>query len=190
MAGRTWNRTFQKMPQRIRQSKRNQTVGRVSKLECLETRSLLTPPVIAALSGSVTVGEGSTASNSGTFSDADGNGTVTLTASIGTVTSNVNGTWSWSFNTNDGPSQSQVVTITATDNTSASTQTTFNLTVANLAPTDGVAIGPVTYTGAQLDAFVTTGAASYPGGSHSVTGSRLDLTVTSVQDTILYRLPI
>ena len=94
-------------------------------------------PVIAANNASVTVNEGATAANTGTWSDANAGNTVTLSASIGTVTksgTNASGTWSWSFGTTDGPDQSQTVTITANDGTT-STSTTFSLTVNNVAPT-------------------------------------------------------
>lgn len=77
--------------------------------------------------------EGSTASNTGTWSDP-GLDTVTLSASTGTVVKNTDGTWSWSFATNDGPDQTQTVTITATDSDGAITTTTFALVVTNVAP--------------------------------------------------------
>ena len=84
----------------------------------------------------VIVNEGQTANNSGTWSDANAGDTVTLTASVGTLIksgTNAAGTWSWSLATTDGPEQSQTVTITANDGTTTA-QTTFALTVANLAP--------------------------------------------------------
>src|SRR3972149_12028554 len=96
------------------------------------------PPVIAGDNAAVTVNEGVTATNSGTWSDADAGDTVTLTASVGTVTksgTNASGTWSWSFATTDGPAQSQTVTITANDGNGGVSTTTFSLTVANVAPT-------------------------------------------------------
>ncbi|HET7480190.1 MAG TPA: hypothetical protein VFJ72_11810 [Rubrobacteraceae bacterium] len=93
------------------------------------------PPEVAADNAIVTVNEGQTAVNTGTYSDPDGNATVTLSASVGTVTKDdATGAWNWSFNTNDGPDQSQTVTITAADGTDTST-TTFSLTVNNVAPT-------------------------------------------------------
>jgi hypothetical protein len=91
-------------------------------------------PTLAVNSASVSVTEGSTASNSGNFGDP-GNDTLSLSASMGTVTDNGNGTWSWSFNTSDGPDQSQTVTITATDSDGASSTVTFDLVVNNVAPT-------------------------------------------------------
>jgi len=93
-----------------------------------------TPPAIAADNTSVTVDEGDTAYNSGTYSDADGDD-VTLSASVGAITDNLNGTWSWSFDTTDGPDESQEVTITADDGNGGVSTATFNLTVNNVAPT-------------------------------------------------------
>ena len=90
-------------------------------------------PSVARNNASVTVNEGATAANTGTWSDP-GLDVVTLTASTGSVTKNNDGTWSWSFNTNDGPDQTQTVTITATDSDGAVSTTTFNLVVNNVAP--------------------------------------------------------
>ena len=91
-------------------------------------------PIITAENPEVTLGEGITAENTGTFLDL-GNDTVGLSASIGTVLANVDGTWSWSYETSDGPDDNQLVTITATDSDGAATSTTFDLTVDNVAPT-------------------------------------------------------
>jgi len=96
------------------------------------------PPTVSAGNASVTVNEGQTAANSGTWSDGNAGDTVTLTASVGTVNmlgSNAGGTWSWSFTTTDGPAQSQTVTITANDGNGGTATTTFSLTVNNVAPT-------------------------------------------------------
>ena len=91
-------------------------------------------PTLSADTATVTVDEGQTATNTGTFSDP-GVDSVALSASIGTIVDNVNGTWSWSFGTTDGPDESQVVTITATDSDGEVGVTTFELTVQNVAPT-------------------------------------------------------
>ena len=91
-------------------------------------------PVVDADQGLVTVDEGQTATNTGTFTDPNGD-TMTLSASVGTVTDTGGGTWSWSFDTIDGPSESQTVTITATDATGVSGEATFDLVVSNVAPT-------------------------------------------------------
>jgi hypothetical protein len=93
-------------------------------------------PTVAATNSTVTVNEGQTAANSGVWGDANLTDTVTLSASVGTVNksgTNAAGTWSWSYPTTDGPAQTQVVTITASDGT-ASTSTTFQLNVDNVAP--------------------------------------------------------
>src|SRR5204862_2174534 len=73
-------------------------------------------PSVASDHSSVTVNEGATATNTGTFADID-SAAVSFSSSIGTVTKvgSSSGTWAWSFNTTDGPIQSQVVTITAND---------------------------------------------------------------------------
>src|SRR2546426_8362279 len=96
-----------------------------------------TPPTVAANNASVTVNEGQTASNTGTYSDPNTGDNVTITASVGTVikTGTNSGTWSWSFSTTDGPTQSQTVTITANDGHGGVANTTFSLTVNNVAPT-------------------------------------------------------
>jgi Bacterial Ig domain len=92
------------------------------------------PPTVARDNASVTVDEGDTATNSGTYDDVDGD-TVTVSASVGTVTTNPDGTWDWSFDTTDGPDESQTVTITASDGTAGDEATvTFSLTVNNVAP--------------------------------------------------------
>jgi subtilisin family serine protease len=92
------------------------------------------PPSLTATNPAVSVAEGATASNTGTFSDPEGD-PVTLTASVGTVTAAGGGGWSWSFGTNDGPAQSQLVTITGTDNKGERGTATFALTVNNVPPT-------------------------------------------------------
>jgi PKD repeat protein len=96
------------------------------------------PPSIGTDSASVTINEGLTASNTGTWSDANAGDSVTLSASVGTVSksgNNADGTWSWSFPTTDGPDQSQKVTITANDGNGGVTTTSFDLTVDNVPPT-------------------------------------------------------
>ena len=92
------------------------------------------PPTVTRDNATVTVNEGQTAVNTGTFSDAEGNATATLTASIGTITPNNGaGTWSWSYNTSVGQA-STTVTITANDGVAAPVTTTFTLAI-NHAPT-------------------------------------------------------
>ncbi|MFZ4596223.1 MAG: Ig-like domain-containing protein, partial [Verrucomicrobiaceae bacterium] len=92
-------------------------------------------PAVATDNATVITNEGSLASNTGTFNDIEGNATATVTASIGTVTqNNVAGTWSWNYTPGDGPDNSQTVTITANDGVNAPVNTTFALTVNNVAP--------------------------------------------------------
>jgi hypothetical protein len=100
-------------------------------------------PAVTVNQGSVTVKEGETAANSGTYSDP-GDDTVTLTVSAGTIVDHGDGTWSWSLVTTDGPGESQVVSITATDSDGGASTTTFNLVVENVAPTVTVNQGSVT----------------------------------------------
>lgn len=93
-------------------------------------------PTVAANNNAVTVSEGQTASNTGTYSDVDTGDNVTISASIGTITKtgSNNGTWSWSYTPPDGPA-TLTVTITATDNNGASASTSFTVKVNNVAPT-------------------------------------------------------
>ncbi len=91
------------------------------------------PPVLGDGQPTVTVNEGQTAVNSGSLSDAD-NDPLTLSASVGNVTRSGN-TWNWSYLTTDGPANSQTVTISVSDGRGGTTQKTFALTVANVAPT-------------------------------------------------------
>jgi len=95
-----------------------------------------TPPAIAAAASTVTVNEGSTAANSGTYSDVDPGQVVSVTASVGTVTGGgtQSGTWNWSYTPSDGPAQS-TVTITANDGNGGVTTAAFALTVNNVPPT-------------------------------------------------------
>lgn len=92
------------------------------------------PPSVAADNASVIVNEGDSAANRGSVTDLDGD-TVSLNASAGAVTNNNDGTWSWNFDTSDGPAESQTVTIDADDGNGGTAQTTFALTVNNVAPT-------------------------------------------------------
>jgi putative hemolysin len=120
-----------------------------------EAASTNTAPVIARNNATVTVNEGQTAANTGTWSDANAGDTVTLTTSVGTVTksgTNASGTWSWSFATTDGTDQSQTVTITANDGTTTSS-TTFALTVNNVAPTVAFTASPASANEGQTKTY-------------------------------------
>jgi CSLREA domain-containing protein len=92
-------------------------------------------PTLTQSLASVTVPEGSPATNAGTFNDTLGRAGVTLTASLGTVTEDAAaGTWNWSYTPADGPSGPTTVTITASDDSGLEASTTFTLTVNNVAP--------------------------------------------------------
>jgi PKD repeat protein len=83
---------------------------------------------------SVMVDEGQTANNGGTVT-ASAVDQVSLTASAGTPINNGDGTWSWSYTPDDGPDESQTVIIVAEDGNGQTSETTFELTVNNVAPT-------------------------------------------------------
>ncbi len=96
-------------------------------------------PTVEVDNSSVTVNEGQAATNTGAFDDSedDDADSVAISASVGAVTKSGSdsGTWSWSYATTDGPAQSGTVTITARDSTGRSRNTSFTLTVNNVAPT-------------------------------------------------------
>ncbi len=93
-------------------------------------------PTIVSHQSSVTGNEGSPIGNQGTYGDIESLALVTLSASLGTATQDVsNGTWTWNYTPADGPVGATPVTITATDGEGATTQTTFQVTVQNVAPT-------------------------------------------------------
>ncbi len=116
----------------------NVTTPRIDLLAALQTTAA--PPVLTADNATVTVDEGQTATNTGTFASDDGS--VTLAASIGSVVDAGGGVWSWSYATSDGPAQSQTVTITGSDELGQDGDVSFDLVVENVAPT-------VTIVGAQ-----------------------------------------
>ncbi|MFF1816485.1 S8 family serine peptidase [Kribbella sp. NPDC058245] len=127
----------------------NATTPRIDLLAALQQGN--NPPSISADAGTVTVNEGTTATNAGGFSDPEGKA-VALTASSGNVVNVGGGRWSWSSTTSDGPTQSRDVTITATDDKGETATTTFHLTVNNVAPSISIAPG---------QAGTTTEGASY-----------------------------
>lgn len=99
-------------------------------------------PVVTVNQATVTVDEGQTAVNSGTFSDP-GTDPITLSATVGTVVNNGNGTWSWSFATTEGPGQSGNITISATDGDGGFGGVIFALVVNDVPPTANAG-GPYT----------------------------------------------
>ncbi len=93
-------------------------------------------PNVTAASGAVTVEEGQTAYNSGSYSDVPAD-TVGLSADAGSLVDNGDGTWSWSFASSDGPAESTLVTLTAQDEDGGSSHVSFDLVVDNVAPALG-----------------------------------------------------
>ncbi len=89
-------------------------------------------PIVNVNNANVTVVEGGTLTNSGTWSDADAADVVTLSASVGVIVKGAN-TWTWSLLTTDNVG-STTVTITANDGNGGVATTTFTYTVSNAAP--------------------------------------------------------
>jgi hypothetical protein len=122
-------------------------------------------PSVVADHAAVTVNEGQTATNTGTFGDPDGDA-VQISASVGAVTQTA-GAWSWSLPTTDGPLGPITVTITADDGHGGVATTTFTYTVNDLAPTISVSgndqvnkLAPYTL---QLGAITNPGADTITG---------------------------
>lgn len=137
-------------------------------------------PSVAAAAANVTVNEGDTAKNQGTYFDP-GADSVALTASVGTVTDNGDGTWKWSWNTTDGPDDSQVVTITATDSDGDHTKTTFQLVVDNVAPS--VAASASTFTADEGSTAVATGTHADPGADSITLAASIGTVIDNGQGT-------
>ncbi|MCC9606604.1 hypothetical protein LOC68_17030 [Blastopirellula sp. JC732] len=121
------------------------------------------PPDVTIDSAVVTADEGSTAANSGSFSDPEGN-EVTLSADIGQIMQNVQaGTWSWTYPVADGPSAGTIVTITAQDSFGAISTFTFELVVNNVDPT--ATLDPLDYAYPVDRPIDLSASASDPAGS-------------------------
>ena len=99
-------------------------------------------PTVSANSPAVTFPEGSTATNTGTYSDPDGDN-VALSASSGSLskTGTSSGTWTWSEAGAD-ESPAQQVTITANDGRGATSQVMFNYTITPTPPTVSITGAP------------------------------------------------
>ena len=117
-----------------------------------------TVPVIASDAAAVSGNEGTTITNTGTWSDANASDVVTLTASVGAVVKNANGTWSWSIASTDNQAAT-TVTITANDGNGGVSTTSFTYTVNNVAPAvaatnsavSGIVLTTITNTGTYGD---------------------------------------
>jgi hypothetical protein len=91
-------------------------------------------PTATADQSTVTVNEGSTATNTGTFSDP-GMDPLTIYTEYGTVMDNGNGTWSWSYFAGSGPGDSRNIVVQVADGQGGFGGVTFALVVNNVAPT-------------------------------------------------------
>ncbi len=135
-------------------------------------------PLLTTNAASVTVNEGQTATNSGTYSDVVGD-TVTLTASLGTL-SYAGGTWTWSYNSTDDLPTTNVV-ITATDEDGGSSTTTFAFTVNNVAPTANAGGPYVTFDDTPI---TLTGTGSDPAGVADPLSYAWDLNNDGIFETV------
>ena len=93
-------------------------------------------PIVTVSHTTVTVDEGTDATNSGSFDDVDLDAAVVLSASVGTVTKAGvgRGTWTWSLATADGPTAARSVVITADDGQGGVASVSFTVTVENVVP--------------------------------------------------------
>jgi PhoPQ-activated pathogenicity-related protein len=136
-------------------------------------------PQVSADNATVTVTAGSTASNTGTWSQVGFAGADSISASVGSISqtgSAGSGTWSWTFPTSM-TSQSQTVTITADDGQGDTATTTFMLVVSPIATTTALqpSINPsfhgqsITFTAtvspASADSVAPTGVVTFLDGS-------------------------
>jgi Ca2+-binding RTX toxin-like protein len=80
----------------------------------------------------VTINEGQTATNTGTFSDYDDGVTLMVNEGTITMTGNTNGSWSWSKDYGDDGSHTIIVTATNADGSAASIS--FTVKANNVAP--------------------------------------------------------
>jgi len=130
-------------------------------------------PTVTVDTASVTVDEGDTATNSGTYGDPGANDIVEVSASVGDI-SYENGLWSWSLGTTDDL-PTDTVTITVTDNADATSTVTFQLTVDNVAPVVAATNGSVT---------VTAGTTAINSGSFSDAGLGDIVGITASEGTV------
>ncbi|MBI4904042.1 MAG: PKD domain-containing protein [Acidobacteria bacterium] len=128
------------------------------------------PPAISVAAASVSVNEGATATNGGTYSDANAGDNVVISASFGSLSkSGTNsGTWSWSWNAADGPVPAQNVIVTADDGHGGVTTVSFSVAVVNVAPAVSFSVTPALNEGQSA---TLAGAITDPGtlDSHAVT---------------------
>ncbi len=91
------------------------------------------PPTLAANSLTASGPEGTTISNSGTWSDPNLTDVVTITASVGNVTFTPAGTWQWTYDVPDNTTNTPVI-ITADDGQGGVTTLQFFYSASNVPP--------------------------------------------------------
>ena len=134
------------------------------------------PTHVAVDNASVPALVGTTAFNTGTWSDASPSATVTLSASVGTITQSAmtgSGTWSWSDNTTGLGAGPVAVTITESDG-SSNIIVPFTLNVQD-ATTTTVTASPAPSVFGQAVTFTAAVKPSHSGSAFSPTG-RVDFT--------------
>ncbi|WBQ02243.1 S8 family peptidase [Kribbella sp. CA-293567] len=145
----------------------NVTTPRIDLLGALQEGN--NSPSVGVDQAAVNVDEGSAATNAGGFGDPEGR-PVTLAASRGVVTDVGGGRWSWSLGTNDGPAQSGAVAITVTDDKGETATVTFQVAVANVAPSIGIDAGQLTTVAEGTD-FAVKARFSDPGWADTYSAS-------------------
>jgi hypothetical protein len=118
------------------------------------------PPTLSADTEGVSVSDGQTATNTGTFVDPDGDA-VSLSTAVGTVTKGGDGSWEWSYETTGAPDENRTVTITATDEEGATAAVSFDLRVVNVPPSVTPDAGSITVT--EGETASNRGSFTHPG---------------------------
>jgi hypothetical protein len=133
------------------------------------------PPVVGADHPAVVVSEGTSAGNTGTFSDPDGD-SVNISASSGSITKNgtSSGTWSWSAAAAD-EAASQTVTITADDGNGLTATTSFGVSITGVPPVAKVSAPTSSPEGT---AAAVLGSATSPSAQDNTAGFTYGWTVT------------
>jgi hypothetical protein len=138
-------------------------------------------PTVAADNQVASANEGTSPTNTGTFSDADGDA-VALTASAGTVTQTgtSSGTWSWTEPASD-EAASQAVTIKADDGHGFVATAPFTAVIKGVKPT--VTISLATTSSPEGTAVNLNGSASSPWAQDNTVGFTYSWSVTKQDGT-------
>jgi uncharacterized repeat protein (TIGR01451 family) len=108
----------------------------VMKIKSSPTSCVPGAPTINAGNSMISVAEGQTANNSGSFASANLGENISISASAGAIsqTGTTAGNWAWSFFATDGSAQNQAVTVTADNGNGGLSTALFELVVHNIAP--------------------------------------------------------